>query len=77
MTQLEQNLEDALIKIRQAVELVIDESADTRAGLIDTEAEVLWKLGRIEEAVAVINKCIDLQPEDNYFKEQKEKFLKS
>ncbi len=76
MTQLEQNLEDALVKIRQAVELVVDESADTKAGFIDTEAEVLWKLGRIEEAVAVINKCIELQPEDDYFKEQMEKFLK-
>lgn len=77
MTQLEQNLEDALVKIRQAVELVVDESLNTRAGLIDTEAEVLWKLGRTEEAITIIDKCIELQPEDNYFKEQKEKFLKS
>jgi len=77
MTQLEQNLDDALIKIRQAVKLVVNESADTRAGLIDTEAEVLWKLGRIAEAVAIINRCIELQPEDEYFKDQKAKFLKS
>lgn len=77
MTQLEQNLEDALVKIRQAVQMLTDQSADVQAGILDTEAEVLWKLGRSEEAVQVINKCIELQPEDQYFKNQKDKFLKS
>ncbi len=77
MTQLEKNLEDALLKIRIAVELTAEGEAEERAGIMDTEAEVLWKLGRISDAVAVIEKCIELQPEDSYFKEQKEKFLKS
>lgn len=75
MTQLGQNLGDALEKIRKAVKLAADETPDVIAGLIDTEAEVLWKLGRIDEAVERIDKCIELQPEDQYFKDQREKFL--
>ena len=43
---------------------------------MDTEAEVLWKMGNIDDAVKVIDKCIALQPNDKYFKDQKEKFLK-
>jgi tetratricopeptide (TPR) repeat protein len=75
MTQLEQNLEDALVKIRKAVLLVAEEEAADRTQIMDTEAEVLWKLGRTEEAVSVIDACIELQPEDEYLKEQKAKFL--
>jgi tetratricopeptide (TPR) repeat protein len=75
MTELEQNLEDALVKIRQAVLLVADKEAADRTQIMDTEAEVLWKLGRMEEAVSVIDECIELQPEDEYLKEQRAKFL--
>ncbi|MFC1620626.1 hypothetical protein ACFL45_11880, partial [Candidatus Neomarinimicrobiota bacterium] len=75
MTQLEQNLEDALVKIRKAVLLVADEEAEDRTQIMDTEAEVLWKLDRTEEAVSVIDACIELQPEDEYLKEQRAKFL--
>jgi len=77
MTQLEKNLEDALVKIRLAVKLAAIEPVDAQAGLMDTEAEVLWKLGRLDEAVVVIDECIELQPEDQYYKDQKVKFLKS
>lgn len=75
MTQLEQNLEDALVKIRKAVMLVAEEEAEDRTQIMDTEAEVLWKLGRTEEVVSVIDECIKLQPEDEYFGEQRAKFL--
>lgn len=75
MTQLEQNLEDALVKIRKAVLLVAEEAAEDRTQIMDTEAEVLWKLGRTEEAVSVIDECIELQPEDEYLREQRSKFL--
>ncbi|MFQ6678580.1 MAG: tetratricopeptide repeat protein [Fidelibacterota bacterium] len=74
MTQLELNLDDALEKIRQAVVLIADEDEETQAQTMDTEAEVLWKLGRPTEAIAIMNQCILLQPEDDYYKEQKEKF---
>lgn len=75
MTQLAQNLEDALVKIRKAVTMIADEDAENRAQFMDTEAEVLWKLGRTTDAVAVIDQCIELQPEDGYFREQRAKFL--
>ena len=74
MTQLEQNLEDALERIRLGVELAAGDEAESRAGIMDTEAEVLWKLGRVDEALEVITMCIKLQPEDSYFQEQKAKF---
>jgi len=41
---------------------------------MDTEAEVLWKLGKYGKAINVIDKCILLQPEDDYYQTQKEKF---
>ena len=74
MTQLEQNLEDALERIRLGVELAAGDEAESRAGILDTEAEVLWKLGRVDEALEVITICIKLQPEDSYFQDQKAKF---
>ncbi|MCH8024218.1 MAG: hypothetical protein IIB43_05855 [Candidatus Marinimicrobia bacterium] len=74
MTQLEQNLEDALERIRLGVELAAGDEAESRAGILDTEAEVLWKLGRVDEALEVITMCIKLQPEDSYFQDQKAKF---
>lgn len=76
MSQLEINLEDALAKIRRAVVMAADELPEDRAGLMDTEAEVLWKLGRSAEALTIIEQCIKLQPEDQYFKDQKTKFQK-
>lgn len=75
MTQLEQNLEDALVKIRQAVLLVAEEPAENRTQVMDTEAEVLWKLGRTEEALSVIDKCIELLPDNEYLLGQRAKFL--
>jgi tetratricopeptide (TPR) repeat protein len=74
MTQLEKYLEEALTKAKQAVDMVADEDAQTRAQIMDTEAEVLWKLGRNEEAIAIMEQCIKLQPDDDYYKQQKKKF---
>ncbi len=74
MTQLELQLDDALEKIRQAVVMIADEDDETQAQTMDTEAEVLWKLGKYEKAINVIDKCILLQPEDDYYQTQKEKF---
>lgn len=75
MAELERNLEDALAKSEMAIEL-LPETADpeSRAQVMDTHAEVLWKLGRSEEAVKVIDQCIALQPEDEYYAKQKMKF---
>jgi len=76
MTQLEYNLANALDRMDMALALLTDEDGPKEtAQLKDTKAEVLWKLGRIDEAVAVIEACIALQPEDTYYQEQKAKFL--
>ncbi len=76
MSEFNTNLEDALKKAKHAVELLKDDPS-AQANVIDTEAELLWKLGRIEEAVASIEKAIAIDPEYQYFKDQKSKFLGS
>ena len=74
MTELELNLEDALEKVKHAVKLTAD-TPDTQANIIDTEAEVLWKLNRFDEAVEAIDRAIKIDPESDYFQEQREKFI--
>jgi len=76
MTQLGLNLDNALERIKQAIELFSEkQSARDSAQIMDTKGEVLWKLGRTTEAVEVMEKCILLQPEDQYYQDQKIKFL--
>ena len=77
MAELELNLKDALEKVRLAVEMIDEKEHQARAQVMDTEAEVLWKLGQIDEAVKVIDACIKLQPDDEYYSKQKKKFLNS
>lgn len=77
MAELDMNLEDALDKITMAVAKLDDASAEQKAQVKDTHAEVLWKLGKTDKALAVINECIALQPDDSYYKEQKAKYQSS
>ena len=76
MSELEINLEKALMKAQQAVELS-SENPQSQSNILDTEAEILWKLGKVEDAIIIINRAIKINPEYEYFNEQKEKFLKS
>jgi len=76
MSELEINLDDALEKTQLAIKLSSNDS-NAHADIIDTEAEILWKLGRIEEAIIAIEKAIAINPKKEYFKDQKEKFKKS
>jgi len=71
MTQLEKKLDVALEKINMALEYGED------IKILDTKAEVLWKLKRIDEAVRIMEKCILLDPQKKYYKDQKNKFLGS
>ncbi len=73
MTELEMNLEDALVKARRAVELSAD-NPQSMANIIDTEAEVLYLLNRFEEAIEAIDRAIKIDPGSSYFKDQKTKF---
>jgi tetratricopeptide (TPR) repeat protein len=76
MSELELNLEDALEKAQKAVELSAD-NPSSQANIIDTEAEVLWKLKRFDAAIATIERAIIIDGENQYFKDQKEKFIQS
>jgi len=76
MTEIGINLEDALVKVKRAVELSED-NPNSQANIIDTEAEVLWKLKRFDEAINAIEKSIMIDGENQYFKNQKDKFIQS
>lgn len=75
MSEIGMNLDLALEKIRIGIGMIAEDDTSSLAGYMDTEAEVLWKMGNIDEAVKVIDECILLQPNDKYFQNQKEKFL--
>ena len=70
------SLEKALKLATKAIALSASDPMG-QAMVIDTEAEVLWKLGRINEAIESIEKAIKIKPEDNYYQSQKEKFQNS
>ena len=71
MTELGRNLPIALDKVNIALEYGDD------LQILDTKAEVLWKLGRTEEALEVINKCIQGDPNKQHYQDQKTKFLEN
>jgi tetratricopeptide (TPR) repeat protein len=74
MSEMELNLEDALVKARYAVALT-EEDKDFQGGILDTEAEVLWKLGRFDEAILTIEKSLRIDPSSDYYMDQKTKFV--
>ena len=76
MTELDLNLDLALTKINHALN-IIDQDANGIANIIDTKAEILWKLGKIDEAIKTIEEAIFLDPTNDYYLNQKEKFLQS
>ena len=76
MTELNRNLDDALDKVNLSLSL-IDENNQMYPMILDTKAEVLWKLDKTDEAIEVIDKAILLDSESQYYKAQKEKFLNS
>ena len=75
MTELGANLVDALNKSSHAISLIEDEKE--KAMVIDTKAEILWKLNRFEESVDEIDKALRIDPENSYYIKQKSKFLNS
>ena len=74
MSELELNLDNALNKIDRAIVLSVNDKK-RQANILDTKAEVLWKLGNSEEAIKTIEMAIQLNPDNDYFIEQKDKFL--
>jgi thioredoxin-related protein len=78
MTELEQGdyYDLALEKVRKAVSVVPDSLGSFKAAILDTEAEVLWKLGRPQEAAEKMEAAIALDPQNEDYRQRKEKFLK-
>ena len=74
MTELGIHLDMALNKINLA--LSKKNKPQELYMYLDTKAEVLWKLNRVEEALMEIEKCVQGEPDNKYYREQKEKFLR-
>ena len=70
MAEIGRELESAAAAARKAVELSKDDPQ-----VLDTLAEVYYKMGKKKLAVETIEKAIAKEPEDEYYKEQKAKFL--
>ncbi|RMH73691.1 MAG: hypothetical protein D6675_02130 [Gemmatimonadetes bacterium] len=73
MTELEMKLEKALAYAQKAAELS-EVGSEDQAMILDTVAEVHYKLGDKASAIAVINKAIHIKPDDDYYKKQLAKF---
>ncbi len=71
MTEIGQLLPEALEKVNYALEI------ENNIKILDTKAEILWKLGRVEEAIEIINECIQGNPEYQHYQDQKAKFLET
>ena len=80
MSELGVNLEDALLKSIYSIKIVDSLGVDISSKkpmLLDTKAEILWKMNRVDEALTVINQAIEMDPEYQYYQEQKTKFQNS
>jgi len=76
MTELNTNLTDALVQVNKALNtLVIQDKS--YAQILDTKAEVLWKLGLFHEAIIIIKTAIDIDPDSKYYRDQKKKIENS
>ena len=80
MSELEINLNDALIKSARSIELVDSiggKFLSLKPMALDTKAEILWKLDKIDEAIEIIEQAIEIDPDYQYYKDQKLKFKNS
>ncbi len=66
----EVELEKAVVAAKRAVEV-----SEEDPGILDTLAEVYYKMGKQNEAVSTIDKALSQQPDDEYLQKQKRKFL--
>ena len=76
MTELNKELKDGLEKINKAL-LLTDKTDPSYPQLLDTKAEVLWKMDLFDEAIKVIDEAISIDSEYKYYQEQRNKFKKS
>jgi thioredoxin-related protein len=69
MAEVEKNLEEALDAAKKASVL-----SNEAPEILDTLAEVYYKMGDSDSAIKTIDKAISKEPNDDYFKRQREKF---
>jgi len=69
--RLGRKLDEALAHAQRATELAPD-----RAAYLDTLAEVHFRRGEPEKAVELARRCIELEPEREFYREQLERFEK-
>ncbi len=67
--EMDWNLKEALRAAHEAVRLVPGD-----ANVLDTLAELQWKNGQKEKALATIGQALELDPANDYLKEQQKKF---
>ena len=53
---------------------VIGKDDSSYPNLLDTKAEVLWRIGFFDEAINTINEAISIDQSSQYYKDQKLKF---
>ena len=76
MSELEINLNKAFDMINLSLK-IFQGDAKQKAMILDTKAEILWKQGLHNDAIIIINQSIELDSENQYYINQKNKFLKS
>ena len=76
MTELNTELKDALEKIDKAI-MLTDTENSSYPRILDTKAEVLWRMDLFDEAIKVIDEAISIDDEYKYYKDQKKKFKQS
>ena len=80
MSELNKNLEDALNKSNKSIQILDSlgsEYSSSKPMFLDTKAEILWKMEKFDEAILVINEAIVLDSDNEYYKDQKLKFINS
>ena len=76
MSEVNKELNDALEKINIGLSLT-EKTASSYPALLDTKAEVLWKMDLFDEAINVIDEAISIDKESEYYNKQKKKFQES
>ena len=66
------DLDDALTQARRAVELDPKNTA-----CLDTLAETYFQRGEVQQAIEIMNRCVELEPNEERDQEQLERFHKS
>ena len=84
MTEINKNLDNALKKIDIVLDLINPKGLSydrirkrDYPNFLSTKAEVLWKQGKNEKALIIINQVVELEPNNQSYIEQKNKFINS